>query len=59
MGGINNESTKGLADLIYKTSGGAETAIAGVDMSQHVNMSTMFGGGLTAAQSDINVTAFP
>ena len=59
MGGINNETTKGLADLIYKTSGGAETSIAGVDMSQHVNMSTMFGGGLTAAQSDINVTAFP
>lgn len=59
MGGINNETTKGLADIIYKTSGNAETAIAGVDMANHVNMSTMFGGGLTAAQGDINVTAFP
>lgn len=59
MGGINNETTKGLADIIYKTSGNAETAIAGVDMSNHVNMSTMFGGGLSAAQGDVNVTAFP
>ena len=59
MGGINNETTKGLADIIYKTSGNAETAIAGVDMAQHVNMSTMFGGDLSAGQGDINVTAFP
>ena len=59
MGGINNETSKGLADIIYKTSGNAETAIAGVDMSNHVNMSTMFGGGLTAGQGDVNVTSFP
>jgi hypothetical protein len=59
LGGVNNEQAKSMADLIYKTSGNAQTAIAGVDMSDHVNMSTMFGGGLSAAQGDINVTAFP
>ena len=59
LGGVSNESTKALADIIYKTSGGADTSIAGIDMKQHVNMSTMFGGGLSNAQGDINVTAFP
>jgi hypothetical protein len=59
LGGINNEQAKSMADLVYKTSGNADTTIAGVDMSQHVNMTTMFGGGLTAGQGDVNVTAFP
>jgi hypothetical protein len=59
MGGVSNDTSKGLADLIYKTSGQAETAISGIDYSQHVNMSTMFGGDLSAGQGDVNVTAFP
>lgn len=59
LAGINNEQGKSLADLVYKTSGNAETAIGGVDMSKHVNMSTMFGGGLTAGNTDVHVTAFP
>jgi hypothetical protein len=59
IGGINNEQGKAMADIIYKTSGGAETAVSGVNYSDHVNMSTMFGGGLSAGQGDVSVTAFP
>jgi hypothetical protein len=59
LGGINNEQAKSMADIIFKTSGNAQTAIAGVDMANHVNMNTTFGGGLSAGVSDINVTAFP
>lgn len=59
MGGIGNEQGKSMASLIYKTSGNAETAIAGVDYSREVNMSTMFGGGLSSGQNDVSVTAFP
>lgn len=59
LGGINNEQGKSIADLVYKTSGNAETAIGGVDMANHVNMTTMFGGGLTAGNTDVNVSAFP
>ena len=36
MGGINNETTQQLADLIYTTSGNYKTAIAGVSMDDEL-----------------------
>ena len=59
LAGVNNEQGKSLSSLIYRTSGNSETTIAGVDYSKEVNMSTMFGGGLSSGQTDVNVTAFP
>lgn len=63
MGGVMNESSNKLAKLVYTTSGGAETAISGVNMPhqdfKNVNMSTLYTGNLSANQADINVSAFP
>lgn len=62
MGGINNENTHKLAQLIYATSGGTTSTIAGVDMlvpgerngfAQMNNITAMSGG------SDMIVTSFP
>jgi hypothetical protein len=52
MGGNNNQTTQALSDLIYATSGGYETAIAGVNMAPQFN--TMTGGS-----GNVMVTAFP
>ena len=51
MGGVNNDTTKQLADLINKTSG--DTTIAGVNMA---NMIDTYTG---QAMADVNVVAFP
>jgi len=40
MGGINNETTQQLADLIYTTSGKYKTVIAGVDMQNQLGNPT-------------------
>lgn len=53
LAGENNENTRSLAQLINTYSGGAETTIAGV------NMSNQFNTDLSAAQRDITVTAYP
>ncbi len=67
LGGVTNEQGRSLAELIYKTSGKAETSISGVNYRnkdelaqlRDVNQANMFGGGLSAGQTDINVSAFP
>jgi len=51
MGGINNETANKLADLIYSSSGNAQTAIGGVNMS--TQLSSRFG----AAGSDLTISA--
>lgn len=53
MAGVRNDTANQLASLIASASGGAETTISGI------NMANMFTTDLGAAQSDINVTAFP
>jgi hypothetical protein len=58
MGGVNNETSNQLANLIYNSSGGAETTIGGVDMAK-TNMSHSVYGAASAAQGDIRMTAFP
>lgn len=58
MGGINNETSNQLANLVYNSSGGAETAIGGVDMAQ-TNMSHNVYGAASAALGDVKMTAFP
>lgn len=58
MGGINNETSNQLANLVYNASGGAETAIGGVDMAQ-TNMSHNVYGAASAALGDVRMTAFP
>jgi hypothetical protein len=58
MGGVNNETSNSLANLIYNKSGGAETTIGGIDMKQ-TNMSHQVYGASSAAMGDVIATAFP
>lgn len=58
MGGVNNETSNQLANLIWNSSGGAETTIGGVDMAK-TNMSHTVYGAASAAQGDIQISAFP
>jgi hypothetical protein len=52
MGGSGNETNLALSELIYASSGGAETMIGGI------NMSTQFATAAGAGGADINVRAF-
>jgi hypothetical protein len=58
LSGTNNETNNALANLIYNASGGTETTIGGVDMT-NVNMSHQVYGASSAAMGDVKVTAFP
>lgn len=58
MAGVNNETNNSLANLIYNTSGGAETTIGGVDMA-NTNMTHQVYGAASAAMGDVQVTSFP
>lgn len=58
LGGINNETSKQVANLIYNSSGRADTTIGGVDMAQ-VNISNQVLGSLAAAGGDVHMSAFP
>jgi len=56
MGGVNNNTNRQLAKLIYATSGGTDTTIGGVNLknpAQMNNISEISGG------ADIVVTSFP
>lgn len=63
MGGLTNDTADKLAKLVYVTSGGTETAIAGENLSHSnfsdVNMTQTYIGGLSANAADISVSAFP
>lgn len=56
MGGVNNETSNQLASLIYNSSGGTETNMGDVDMSQYRMGNSFYG---TTAGGDVKVTAFP
>ena len=53
MGGVQNETAQALGEFINSASGGYETTIAGV------NMSNNFAGTTSAGNGDIQITAFP
>lgn len=54
IGGVNNETNNQLANLIYASSGGTDTAIGGVDMSGHSALVSTANFG-----SDVIATSFP
>jgi len=58
MAGVNNETSHQLANLIYNTSGGADTTIGGVDMSS-MNVNNQIFGATSAAGGDVIMTSFP
>jgi hypothetical protein len=58
LGGVNNETNNALANLIYNSSGGADTTIGGVDMAK-TNMSHQVYGAASAAMGDVQITSFP
>lgn len=58
MAGVNNETNKQLANLIYNASGGGNTTIGGVDMAS-VNMANQYQSGLSAGYGDVQITSFP
>lgn len=53
LAGVNNDTSKQLANLIYNSSGRADTTIGGVDMAFQTFPATSAGGG------DITITGFP
>lgn len=58
LAGVNNETGHQLANLIYNTSGGADTTIGGVDMSR-LNVANQIFGATSAARGDVIMTSFP
>ena len=58
MGGVNNETSNALANLIWNASGGTETTIGGVDMA-NTTMTHQVYGAAAAAQGDVIATSFP
>lgn len=58
LSGTNNETNNALANLIYNSSGGTDTTIGGVDMTQ-TNMSHQVYGAASAAMGDVQTTSFP
>lgn len=58
MGGVNNETSNALANLIWNSSGGTETTIGGVDMANTMMTHQVYGAA-AAAQGDVIATSFP
>jgi hypothetical protein len=58
MGGVNNETSNALANLIWNSSGGSETTIGGVDMANTLMTHQVYGAA-SAAQGDVIVRTFP
>lgn len=60
LAGVNNDTSKQLANLIYNTSGRADTAIGGVDMAMaSYNSSNQTTSTNCAAGGDLMISAFP
>jgi len=55
------ESNSKLMELLMNASGGSRTTFGGVDFSEapRVNMTPQYGEALSAASTDVTVTAFP
>ena len=58
MGGVNNETSNALANLIWNSSGGTETTIGGVDMANTMMTHQVYGAA-AAAQGDVIASSFP
>jgi Family of unknown function (DUF5850) len=58
MGGSDNENSHKVARLIYETSGGANSAIGGIDISQRNTATTQMSSG-GGGNDNVIVTAFP
>ena len=58
LSGVGNETNQQLAQLIYASSGGADTAIGGVSMNGF-NMSNQMPGFTGAGRGDVIITSFP
>ena len=59
MGGVTNDTTKALSDLIYASSGGTDPFVAGVNLASGVNMSNQFSSSLGDAGRTVSVSSFP
>jgi hypothetical protein len=58
LAGVDNTTNKQLANLIYNSSGRADTTIGGVNMAD-VNMAHNNFAGASAAGGDVTISAFP
>lgn len=56
IGGVQNETSTALAQLIHDSSG--QTAIGGVDLSE-VNMTPQYSTGFNSIMSDVTVSGYP
>ena len=64
LGGVDNETSRMMANLQARASGGVKTTIGGVDLSDRVvdamgNMTTQYNTTLSNGLGDVQVTAFP
>lgn len=58
LAGVNNDTNKQLANLIYNSSGRADTTIGGVNMA-NLNMAPSYLASTSAAGGDVTITSFP
>lgn len=58
LAGVNNDTNKQLANLIYNSSGRANTTIGGVNMA-NVNMAQSNFASASAAGGDVSISSFP
>lgn len=58
LAGVNNDTNKQLANLIYNSSGRADTTIGGVNMA-NVNMAQNKFASTSAAGGDVSISSFP
>lgn len=59
IAGINNDSAKDLYNLQYESSGGSDTTLGGIDISEAINVSSQKLGYQGSATNDVQFTAFP
>lgn len=59
LGGLNNDSAKAMYDLSLVSSGGYDSSIAGVNLSESIDLSTSKLGFAGSSTQDLQFTAFP
>jgi hypothetical protein len=59
MGGLENETSRAMAELLHETSGGTYTTHGGLDMLNKTYMLNNFETAAGSAGADIKVTTFP
>lgn len=58
LGGVNNSQGREIANMVYQTSGKAQTALSGIDYSQ-ISGTPTYDSGYNAIYNDIQVSAMP